>query len=863
MRQIDAGRGPITLIVAPAGFGKTIAAAQWANEEPRAAWLTADAGDGSLLRFWAHLRTALAGAAPDFGELVAATLETPHRATAGDLGRLLADELLDASGPVRLVIDDLHLVPVGEPYDFLAGLLEAAPLGFRLVVTSRTEPPLPLTRMRLRGTLRDIRGSDLVFTEDEIRSLVERAIPNRPAGTDDQLAANLWQRTRGWAAGLRLAAMTAERAPLAGGAVEARDAEDRRLLQALLDETLAGRSPTERAALVRAAVPDRFGEQIVAALLDVDDPRTAAREAIRFALAGDLCRPAVGSGGDWLEFHPLFLAALRQQLQRDETLHTVAGLHRRAASWFEAAGLLDAAITHWLASRDDAAAIALVERELQPALDREDWPAVARWLALLPEEIVQDRPRLLLGRACLAHLRRQAAALRELPAILEQRLARGDFTAAEGDQFRSELEMLRLGSLIPMQVDPEGACAVAERALERLPSDTRFQRGLAVGFVGMGLQSTGRGEDAVEYLQQRAEPGVGSVDAGSIRALLGSLFVHWQAGQLSRVESMARATQEVAGQHGLRLAAGWGHYFLGNALYERNHLHGAIAEHTAIAQDHEYFHLTGLREALFGLAQAYLASGRHEDAWRVMRRCREILVETGVIEHLTVIEAFEAYLALRLGDLPRAAAWAQANEPAIDSAPFYLMVHPTVIRATILCAVGDRGLDEALILLDQLRDRARRTHFANQLVRIEALTAAVHCKRGRHADAVDALHRSLAIGAPNGFIRSYLDLLPTFAPELRALWPAIQLPPAVRSALDDLASGLPGALTIAPPERLTAREHHVLAALARRFSYKEIGDQLYISPLTVKRHASSIYAKLGVSGRIEAVNAARELGWQL
>ena len=178
---------PLVLIVAPAGFGKTLAAAEWADSDPAAAWLTADAGDVSLPRFWTHLRAALTTVTPGFGELVGYSLTIPHRAPATDLGRLLADELLDAPLPVRVVIDDLHTVPAGEVYDFLAGLLEAPPPSLRLVITGRSEPPLPLARLRIRDALTELRGSDLLFSEEEAASYVMAMTDEREAPFGDHV----------------------------------------------------------------------------------------------------------------------------------------------------------------------------------------------------------------------------------------------------------------------------------------------------------------------------------------------------------------------------------------------------------------------------------------------------------------------------------------------------------------------------------------------------------------------------------------------------------------------------------------------------------------------------------------------------
>jgi LuxR family transcriptional regulator, maltose regulon positive regulatory protein len=856
-------RSPLTLIVAPAGFGKTTVAAEWASQEPDAAWLTADAADASLPRFWAHLREGLGDVAPGFGALVGDAFEVPYRASAVDLGRMLADELLDAAEPVRLVIDDFHLVPASETHAFIQGLLEIAPPGFHLVIAARREPPLDLTQLRLRGAIRELRGDDLLFTAEETQLLVTR--DSLGSGEDaEQFAAALWQRTHGWAVGLHLATITAADAP-AAAVLNTLAAADQRLLDALLDDALASRSPGERSALLRAALPEAFVTPLVAALAGGDDAAASAGDAMRFALAADLCRPSPRYGGDWLEFHPLFREALLRRLEREETPHTLASLHARAATWFVAAALADAAIEHWLAAGEVDTAVALVEREIQPAFDREDWPAVTRWLSLLPEETVQKHLPLLLAKGWVAHLRGRSLRLMEIVRVIEEQLARGTIPETTETVARAEADLMQHGTLLPIQIDPERALATLRGVIDHLPSDRRYQYGLAWTLYGMTLQATGQRHEAVEQLARLAEAETERLDAGSIRRLFGLLFVHWQAGNLERAQRIARTTHEMASRHGLLLSAGWGHRFLGDVLYERDDLEGAIEQYAIVARDYEHFHLTGLREALFGLALAYHAAGRTAEGWRALRRGREILLDAVALEHVPLLEAYEAYLALLSGDLPRALAWARDSEVGVDSSPLYFVIHPSVIRAAILCAAGDAAsLHEATALLEEVRQRAVRAHFTGALVRIEALLAMAHVKRGSLDVGVAAMVRSLATGGPQHYTRTYLDLLPLFTPELRQLAPEVELPAALRAALQ--TPRVPPTRVVRTPRRqlvetLTARERDVLAALAERLSYKEIADQLFIAPATVKRHASSIYSKLGVAGRNEAIRVAQELDW--
>ena len=864
MARIDDGRCPLTLIVAPAGFGKTTIAAAWASQEPHAAWLTADAADASLPRFWAHLREAIGDVAPGFGELVGDAFNVPYRAPAIDLGRMLADELLDAAMPVRLVIDDFHLVPTSETHAFLDGLLEIAPPGFHLVIAARQEPPLDLTRLRLRGGIHELRGDDLLFTPEETQLLVARTSLGGVEGAA-QYAAALWQSTHGWAVGLHLAAITVTDATTAAAVLNASAMAEQRLLDALLDETLASRSPGERLALICAALPEAFVAPLVSALVRVDDAGASTGDAMRFALAADLCHPSPRYGGDWLEFHLLFREALLRRLVREQTPQALASLHARAAAWFEAVALADAAIGHWLAAGEVDTAVALVEHEIQPAFDREDWPTVARWLALLPEHTIQNHLPLLLAQGWVAHLRGRSLRLMEIVRMIEEQLARGNVPDASRTIARAEVDLMRHGTLLPIQTDPERARVTLQAVIQQVPPDRHYQFGLAWTLYGMALQASGQGNEAVEQLARLAEAETERLDAGSTRRLFGPLFVHWQAGNLERVQNIARTTHEMASQHGLSLSASWGHRFLGDVLYERDDLEGAIEQYAIVARDYEYFHLTGLREAFFGLALAYHAAGRTAEGWRALRRGREILLDAVALEHVPVLEAYEAYLALLSGNLPRALSWARDSDLGVDSAPLYYVVHPSVIRAAILCAAGDAAsLAEATALLEEVRQRAARAHFTGALVRIEALLAVAYVKRGAHDAGVVAMGRSLATGVPKGYTRTYLDLLPLFTKQLRQLAPEVELPAALRAALE--TPGVSSTREELTPQRrldetLTPRERDVLEALAERLSYKEIADQLFIAPATVKRHASSIYSKLGVASRKEAIQVARELDW--
>ncbi|MFN8678509.1 MAG: LuxR C-terminal-related transcriptional regulator [Thermomicrobiales bacterium] len=864
MARLNESACPATLILAPAGFGKTTLAASWASQDATTAWLTADVEDASLKRFWAHMHAALGPVAPGLGELVESSLQIPYRAPAAELGRILADELADHGERVQIVIDDIHQIPLGEVHDFLIGLLELAPPSLRLVLTARSAPPLSLNRLRLRGQLNEIGSEDLLFNREEVRAFLAQAGPDTHHDVTGDAAERVWRRTGGWAAGLRLMHV-GQGGELPGRASMGEvPALDDQLLDPLLEETLSSFAPAARQVLLRAALPERCCASLVQAIGGDSSSHRVTREVLQLARNSGISRRLPHLGAEWFEFHPLFRELLLRHLEHSETPPNLAALHTRAAEWFAANGMYDAAIVHRLAAGDAASAAALVECQVQPALAREDWPNVARWLDLLPRELVESEPRLLLARGWMLHVHGLARQLAEIPGNLERSLDVSGVSPADAEALRAEAMLIPYVSLVPFQMETEGTLATVQGLAARLTPAQVFAAGIAQTAIGFALHTSGRTRDAVAHLEGVLEAAPTPIDAAAARPLIGLLWIRAQSSHVADVAAIAQATYDLTERNGLRLSAGWARRFLGDTNYEQNALDQAMAHYTAIVQDHDFSHLAAVREALFGLALVYVAQGRDDDAWRSLRRAREIMVGADALEHLALLEAYTAYLALMTGDHGRAVVWARNHMPDVDSAPLFLGMHPTVVRATILVAAGDEAeMASAITILEEVAHRCARGNYGATLARVNALLSLAMVKQGNTRRAIAIMRESLEGGTARGFTRTYLDLLPLFGPQLRALATHGLFPPAIQAAITahgDAPDGAP--TTSGAAELLTEREREVLASLFQRLSYKEIAEKLYISPATVKRHASSIYSKLGVSGRTEAIRAAQGLGWQ-
>lgn len=858
---------PFTLISAPAGFGKTTLLVDWCGSvNVASAWLTLDAGDRQLGRFVSNVVAAIDAFVPDLGALVPDLIRRPHTVPADEIGAVLADHLFDLPRDAVLVLDDFHVAASADLERFLSGLLQAAPPSFHLVLATRRDPALPLARLRLQGRLNELRAADLRFDESETAALLRAA--GYAAETPSSIAV-LHQQTGGWIAGLRLAL-------LALPAVDDRSrlsevmAGEQHLMDFLVEEVLSAQPVAIQDFLLRTAMVDRVSAPLADALLTTALPGGSAMVLQRL-VRDTLVLETADDDGDWFSYHPLLRSLLRHQIGIRLSAADAADLHQRAGDWFAAHGFVEPALHHRIAAGDMVGAATLVEEAVPGALDGEDWNAVAGWLELLPEALVHARPGLLLAKAWVSNFSGRSVPVRAMFAELDPLLTVMDDPDARA-VFAAERDALAFGALSSSGRDPDTATRLAHSGVARQPYRHRLAAGLAIFGLGCALQTAGRTEDAVRWLTETSELSEERIDAGSIRALGGLVFVHRQAGNFRACEDVARHGLALAERHGLPVAAGWLGWILGWFAYERDDLGAASAHFTAIAADHRRVHFHCACEAMVGLVLAYHARGMGAEAAATLRRLLELILDANALEYLPLFRCFEARLALLQGDRQRAIDWLAMDELiGIESNSFDAFDHPLVTRVKLLLAEGSgRSLARARRDLETLRTFAATRHHQAHQIEILALTAIAHEATGQADDALAALRAAISLAEPVGFVRTFVELGEGIAPPLRRLAAQDGAGPFAARLL--LLSAGTGASSEDPTatvsdrelsimELLTARELEVLGCLARRLSYQEIGEALFISLPTVKSHASNIYGKLGAGNRREALAKAQSMGW--
>ena len=562
---------PLTLVSAPAGYGKSVLVSQWAAslQEP-CAWLSLDAEDSDLRVFVGYLLAAVRTAIPDACPQTEELNGTPNPVPIPVLSACLVNEL-DAidSPPFVLVLDDYHRIErSSDVNELLRFLVEHPPRGLQLVLITRSDPPLPLTSLRGGGSVTDVRLHELRFTEPETIELLEST--TGIAIGEDALH-HLQQELEGWAVGLRLVLIAVRQVEdpdaflmsLHGGIPHTQDY--------LMREVLAGRSPEFRSCLLNASILDRFCPDAVDALCAAESttepPELDGGEFVRLLQEGNLFTIALDAQREWFRFHHLFQDLLQRQLKREASAEELAMLHLRASEWFESRGLITESIQHALEVDDAQSASDLVERHRYDEMNADRWYVIEKWLARLPAEIRLSKPGLLLMQAWIAYWRFELA---KLVPIVEQVEALVDEKATK-PRLLGELDFFK-GQLAYWQGEAERATEQLERALSRLRGAGGIIEGNVEIMLALARCLSGRGEMAVELLERRVRTIDPAEDRLLAQLLGGLIFVHFTAGNLVAGRVNAEQIGPVSERAGMSNTAAWAPYFLAYTYFQSGEL---------------------------------------------------------------------------------------------------------------------------------------------------------------------------------------------------------------------------------------------------------------------------------------------------
>ncbi|HEV3464428.1 MAG TPA: AAA family ATPase, partial [Actinomycetota bacterium] len=727
--QLGRGTGnALTLVCAPAGFGKTSLLAEWARSSARpVAWLSLGAGDSDPARFWRYVAAALDGPRAGIAQQVAALLRGPQQPPLEAALTVVANALAGSAEQVVLVLDDYHLIDTPAVHASLAMLLERPPPQLRLVLASRADPPLPLARLRASGQLTELRQADLRFTAEEAAALLLEATGRElPA---DALAA-LEARTEGWVAGLQLAALSLEGHADPAGFVATFSGSHRYVLDYLTEQVLA-RQPEELVEfLLQTSVLERLSGRLCDAVCGRDDSQALLEQIER----ANLFLVPLDEQRRWWRYHRLFADLLQARL-RQQAPGREAELHRAAAAWCEQHELGDDAIRHALAAADPEWAARLIERHLEEQiLRRSEGATMARWLSALPAEVVRSRPRLCFAQALTALLRGHAdeaeplldAAERAFAAAAEEPYEPSVGRAASILANFPAVTAVGRADLARLRGDPEREAGFARQALTHLTD----RDGLLLGsFVRYHLAMA----DWLDGRHGEAERALAEVVAE--RAAAGERYLAVRAGyDLGHVQqAQGRLGAALRTYHqGLELAAGPGHaplpaagmahVGLAEVLYQRDELDAALRHAAAgIARCRHLAYAPPLTDGLVALAWIRQAKGDLRGARDAIDEAEEVMPDPAMVDLLNPVPAQRARLLLAHGDLAAAGRWVRGRGLDPRDRPDYPRERGYLLLARLLLA--QQAPDEALELLGCLHAQAVAHEGAGSVIEVLALLA--------------------------------------------------------------------------------------------------------------------------------------------
>lgn len=826
---------PLTSISAPAGFGKTMLLAEWcATTQQEIAWLSLDPLDSQSLRFVGHLIEALRSVAPGIGE---GTLADLRSADPPPLEILVADVIhdIDENGrPIRLVIDDHHVLRAEEPFQVLRILAESRTPHLGLVLSGRSEPDLPLARLRLQGDLLEIRAEDLRFRREEIATFLRSG---QEFDVSDATVASMDARTEGWIAGIRMACHSLEGEEDVETRLVEFSGQDRLLIDYLLDEVLSGLDEERRDFLVRTSILERLQGRLCDAVIGTEGGQERLEELER----SNLFLVAIDRNREWYRYHHLFADLLRSRLG-ELPEKEVRALHRRASEWFHERSMDEEALHHAIESRDWPWTLQLLEPRLREIFEKGSYQRILRWLEEIPAEVRRENPRLVVQHGWALSMAGRVDAVGEV--LEELRSIRGPDAAPEelGEIDALETQYLRFRG------DLDGAFVTAERCLERLPESRAAERSVTSMARGTLLRFQGRLEEALEPLESAIRLGE-RADSDPFR--FGAMNVLSGVDtDLGRLHRAARRTRDVISQcaTGRPSHVIESHAVLGNILREWNRLDEA---EQVLRSGIEIATRRGVEKywphSFFNLARVQLARGDRDRAFDEVAFALRQAEQRGYARGLRHVRAERARIHQQGGDLDTSVAWLREGEfgPTDDGTD----VLETLVRGRVLGASG-RSAEAAELLRSleaRLRDQGRRRDLVELLV-----LRSLHDPR---TEGDEALVEAVTVGDEFGMVRVFLDEGTPLLERLTELAPRCA-PARKVVAQFGVRAADPGHRLAEP---LSERELEVLHQIEAGLSNQEIGRALYVSPNTVKTHIQRIFGKLSVRSRTQAVAAARSL----
>jgi LuxR family maltose regulon positive regulatory protein len=879
---------PLTLITAPAGFGKTtLVASCVADCDMPMAWLSLDKNDNQAGRFLNYLVAALQEADPTIGSEAVQLLAAAHQIPSEVILTSLINDLDTATREIALVLDDYQFVRSQDVHEQVAFLLEHCPKTFHLVIATRSDPLLPVARLRARGHVVELRVADLGFTEPEATQFLNDVMGLR---LDAASVTVLQERTEGWIAGLQMAALSLRDRKDVSGFIAGFSGTNRYILDYLLEEVLARQSPEIQRFLLFTSILERLTAPLCDAVLAGDEgseregddrsthsePLLAGQSAsiLEYLERANLFLVPLDDERIWYRYHHLFADLLRTQLERSLGAQGVAQLHARASDWHGRNGSILEAIHHASMASDDERVERFIGQNYMELVRRGEQSWIRSWTGTVSKELVYRRPWLCIYEA---YSHSWFGELDEADRLLTEAEKRIQSEGAAPDARSMQAHLAYVKSRVTaMRGDMQRAIEFCLQAREYAPPsilalqlDTRIT-------LGYEYFMAGDYANAIPILNETIRAGtaagavINTVAASCVLARLvavqGLLHESYDTYQVA-----AQSIPEASGQHrGARALVEIG---IADLLCEWNDLESALAHmKQGLALLPYWDKADDWALAYVTLARIHLAQANRTEAKEAVEKASQFIQARGVFsEARRAVEIAQVKLWLAPGDLQAAKRWAASQEERLSSDDRFGFENELAQITLARVYIAHNRPREAVALLSHLEKAARSAGRMGRVIEILLLEALALRAIGDSEHALLELTKCLTLAEPEGYLRIFLDEGQPMR-MLLAQWLAHASPGPSQDYVRRLLSHFDAEPHVvaeaqgkASPtgdlvEPLSERELEVLHLIALGLANKQIARQLVVAPGTVKAHTSSIYRKLDVANRTEAVARARQLG---
>jgi len=875
----------LTIVVAPAGFGKTTLVSSWLETMPcpdsgirtdclPSTWLSIDKSDNAFYAFLRHFIAALHKIFPEACSDSLKMLQAANKYAKKTIPMIITNEIADLSKHFILVLDDFHRANSPDINELLSGWIRHWPSPMHLVIISRTQPPLPLAGLKSREQLSEVRSRDLRFSPQEAADYISMMTKKDPH--EKNLSA-LLDYFEGWVAGLKLLSLALNNAGADQTYKALLNKGETDITGYLADEVFSQMADPLQRLLMKISILESFTPSLCQSLLDSDEYDSTVKHFLNNLNSSELFITALDSEEEWYRFHQLLRDMMKRQLLENFSKDQINILHLRAANWYAENNMAEKALEHAINTDDRELLAKFAQEIIIRALNDDDRQLLESTMKILSEEMISSNPQFLLTRAWQKLHKWDLQSIHTIVEQVETILEREKEPSLDSDCLYGQLAALK-GILAYNTNDNQSGIKFCTKALELLPAQWNSPRGIAVFYLGLNMQACEGNEIAVNFLQNSYRETVNKESNLALRHLFALSLVFIQDGSLKQAEQYARLMLNKAGSSNMLILEGYAQALLGLVNYLWNNLDQALQCYKKLFSISQFTMITPGRHGYVGLALVLQAKGSAKKALAVIDELCDIEIEFyGQVTEWT--QSVRMQLLTCQNRWSEAELWADSySKPFADAPLIDHLIDPQVCRAKILISRNyHKDYPVVRNIITHYMDIARKTNNNRALAESLALLAMAEMNEGHETRACKVLSQSLEIAAKGNMVRLFLDL----GPQMQRLLRQVSVKQKTDSFLNDILTAFsnlktnscffdPGSndriqpglkeLELSLYEKLTSREMEVLQLMSEAISLQDISDRLFISYSTAKRHTINIYSKLEVHNRWEAVAFAQKNG---